>query len=91
MRLALPAELDLATAPGLVDRLREGLRTGQELCLDAAGVETVSTACIQALLAATRDAGERKVRLVIANPAPALDEAVAELGLRDWLNDWSAA
>jgi len=91
MHLSLPKDLDLTTAPTLMERLREGLRAGSEIRIDASAVDTVSSACIQALLAATRDSALGKVRLVITSPSTAMEEAVSELGLRDWLNDWSAA
>lgn len=90
MRLVLPEELDLSMAPDLAARLREGLLKDGALRLDGAGVASISTACIQLLLAATREAATRKDRLVIVSPSPAFEDAAADLGLRDWLNDWSA-
>lgn len=89
VRLGLPSDLDLAMAQPLVDSLRHGLGTSRDVLVQADTVERVSTACVQALLAASRHAGQSGQSFVIAAPSEALTEACSDLGLSQWLKQWS--
>ena len=89
VRLGLPSDLDLAMAQPLVDSLRHGMGTSENVLVQAEGVERVSTACVQALLAASRQAADAGQTFVIANPSEVLAEACDDLGLSAWLKQWS--
>lgn len=89
VRLGLPSDLDLAMAQPLVDSLRHGLGTSEKVLVQADGVERVSTACVQALLAASRHAEGAGQTFVIATPSEVLAEACDDLGLTAWLKQWS--
>jgi chemotaxis protein CheX len=91
VRIGLPADLDLPMAQMLLDSLRHAFSTPRALRIEAEGVERVSTACVQILLAATQQATERGVVLVIVRPSAALSEICDDLGLADWLKQWSAS
>lgn len=89
VRLGLPGDLDLPMAQPLVDSLRHGLGTSADVTVQADAVERVSTACVQALLAASRHAAESGQSFIIAKPSEALAEACDDLGLSAWLKQWS--
>ncbi|WP_431858371.1 STAS domain-containing protein [Azospirillum sp.] len=89
VRLGLPSDLDLAMAQPLTDSLRHGLGTSNDVLVHADAVERVSTACVQALLAASRHAGQSGQSFIIAKPSEALAEACDDLGLSAWLKQWS--
>ena len=89
-RLGLPSDLDLAMAQPLVDSLRHGLGTTTgTVVVQADAVERVSTACVQALLAASRHAADKGQTFIIAQPSEVLAEACDDLGLTAWLKQWS--
>ena len=83
--LPLAAELDLDAATPLRDRLVEALDAGHGLVLDGAAVERVSTACLQVLVAAAREAARSGLSFLITNPSHVLAAAVADLALQDVL------
>ena len=89
VRLGLPSDLDLAMAQPLLDSLRTGFGASDTVVADASAVERVSTACIQALLAASRHATEQNRTFAIAQPSEVLTEACEDLGLAPWLKQWS--
>ncbi len=89
VRLGLPSDLDLAMAQPLVDSLRHGFATSDRVTVQADAVERVSTACVQALLAASRHAADAGQSLIIAQPSEVLAEACDDLGLSAWLKQWS--
>ena len=78
-RLKLPAVLDLAAAESFIDTMRERLRAGSPVLLDASGVETLTVPCIQIILAA-RNSSER---MSVSQPSEAFIAAFENLGL-DW-------
>jgi hypothetical protein len=49
----------------------------------------VSTAAVQALVAASRQATANGQHFVITNPSDVLTDMCADLGLGSWLDDWS--
>lgn len=83
----LPATLDRLAAESLCRTLQDGLLAGRPLQLDGSGVERVSTACLQVLLAAARSAAAREVPFAVTAPSDALIEALADLGLAGTLPD----
>ena len=87
--LGLPSDLDLPMAMPLTECLRKALAAGEPVEIDADSVERVSSACVQALLAATRRAAELGLELRVIAPSVALVESCAELGLGPWLSEWS--
>lgn len=91
VRLGLPGDLDLPMAQPLIASLRHAAAHSGSILIDAGGVERVSTACIQALLAASRHAAEHGVRFGIVRPSEVLAEACDDLGLGAWLKQWSDA
>ncbi|CAO3415594.1 STAS domain-containing protein [Azospirillum argentinense] len=91
VRLGLPSDLDLAMAQPLLESLRAGFAASQTVIAEAAAVERVSTACVQALLVASRHAAEQNRTFAIAQPSEVLAEACEDLGLDGWLKQWSQA
>jgi hypothetical protein len=71
--------------PGVVT-----LELPDDLGLSAApAVARVSTAAVQALVAASRQATANGQHFVITNPSDVLTDMCADLGLGSWLDDWS--
>ncbi|MBI1208711.1 MAG: STAS domain-containing protein [Azospirillum sp.] len=89
IRLGLPADLDLALAPPLILNLRRGFTVGDGIEVDGSAVEYVSTACIQALVAASRHAESSGQRFAVTSPSRVLTAACSDLGLDGWLRQWS--
>lgn len=89
VRLILPADLDLPMAQMLLDGVRHAFASPRAIRIEAEGVERVSTACVQILLSATQQAAERAITLIIVRPSAALTEICEDLGLSDWLKQWS--
>lgn len=88
IRLGLPSDLDLPGAQPLVDSLRHAFTVGDTVEILADGVERLSTACLQALLVASRTAVEGHQTFAIVGPSPSFVEACGDLGLGDWLKQW---
>ncbi|MGQ9366745.1 STAS domain-containing protein [Azospirillum sp. ST 5-10] len=89
--LGLPGDLDLAMAQPLLDGLRAGFAKAGTVVVQAEAVERLSTACLQALLAASRHAADRGCRFAVERPSPVLVGACEDLGLAPWLQQWSVA
>ena len=88
VKLGLPSDLDLPMAQPLVDSLRHAFTVGDVIEILADSVERVSTACIQALLVASRTAAESRQVFAIVAPSVPFVEACSDLGLASWLNQW---
>lgn len=73
---ALPPVLDFAAAEGFQASLIEKLHAAPTLHLDASAVETLTTPCIQLILAAAKSH-----HVTIGNPSMAFDSAFSDLGL----------
>ena len=91
VKLGLPSDLDLPMAQPLVDSLRHAFAVGDAIDVLAEGVERVSTACIQALVVASRAAVESHQVFVIVGPSASFVDACLDLGLGDWLKQWRRA
>ncbi len=74
---ALPPVLDFAAAENLQMSLIDKLRMSSSLQLDASSVETLTTPCVQLILAAAKS---HQVR--IQNASLAFDSAFSDLGVR---------
>jgi two-component system chemotaxis response regulator CheY len=72
----LPPVLDFAAAEGFQASLIEKLQAAPTLHLDASAVETLTTPCVQLILAAAKSH-----HLTIANPSVAFNSAFTDLGL----------
>ena len=88
VKLGLPSDLDLPMAQPLVDSLRHAFAVGDTIDILADGVERVSTACVQALLVASRTAAESRQKFAIVGPSVSFADACSDLGLSDWLKQW---
>ncbi len=88
VKLGLPSDLDLAMAQPLLDSLRHAFAIGDTIEILADGVERVSTACVQALLVASRTATESRQTFAIVGPSAPFADACSDLGLSDWLKQW---
>jgi anti-anti-sigma regulatory factor len=87
-RVRLPAMLDATAAAELQTQLRPLVEAGQRLVIEGEAVERASTAGIQLLLAADAALRAQGGQLVLADPAPALCEALGDLGLDAELQRW---
>ena len=77
-RLQLPAVLDLAAAESFLDTMRHAV-AGDEVKLDASGVEVLTFPCIQIILSAMRTHSS----MTVVNPSAAFVSAFRDLAL-DW-------
>ncbi len=75
--MLLPAALDLAAAPGLLDAIRNGLAARPSLRIDASGVDVLTTPCAQIIVSAART----HENFSLDNPSAAFAAAFADLGL----------
>ena len=83
----LPGSLDLTAARELRDDLQSRMMVGA-VTMDAAGVDRLSTPCVQVLLAAGRAAASANVSFRILNASEVFRTAVAELGLKSQFSNW---
>ncbi|MBN9061981.1 MAG: response regulator [Rhizobiales bacterium] len=77
--LSLPARMDLAAARVLHEVLRERLRDGAALVLDASGVEVMTTPAAQLILSALRTFASAS----LAHPSICVEDAFRDMGV-DW-------
>lgn len=77
----LASVMDLTTAEPLCQTLLERLATADLIVVQAAGVERISTAVIQVLLAAAVDARTRGIEFRLETPSEPLACALKDLGL----------
>jgi anti-anti-sigma regulatory factor len=83
LEIDLPAVLDLPAAADLRDTLLDALArdSGAEVALKAAGVERVSTACVQVVLAAAAGFTAAARHIEIDAPSEAVLTTFRQLGL----------
>ena len=79
--ITLPARLDLTAAEPLHRVLLDRLQSGGSFVLAGAAVEQASTAVIQVVLAAGRDARTRGLSFLLRDPSAELTEALGDLGV----------
>jgi two-component system chemotaxis response regulator CheY len=78
--LKLPEVLDLASAEGFLELMRQRVNGEAPLCIDASAVETLTLPCIQIILVALRN----REAISIRNPSEAFVGAFEDLGI-DWM------
>ncbi|CAL75692.1 conserved hypothetical protein; putative anti-sigma factor antagonist [Bradyrhizobium sp. ORS 278] len=83
----LPQMLDLTQATQLRDEMIR-LAAAGDVLLDAAGVERMSTPCVQILLAAAHGARAANKSFKITQPSELFRTAIADLGLRHEFENW---
>jgi two-component system chemotaxis response regulator CheY len=79
--LKLPEILDLTAAENFLEMVRQSA-SATTLCLDASEVRTLTTPCMQILLAAARS----HTAMSVAQPSDAFISAFEDLGI-DWMQD----
>lgn len=79
--LLLPRALDLTRADALHGALQECMGRDAPVRLEASAVETVSTACLQVLVAAAMSACGQGRSFAVLSPSDALRDAARDLGL----------
>lgn len=88
-RVGLPGDLDLAMAAPLADAMRHALSLGKPVRVFADQVERLSSAPVQTLLAAAKQAQAQGGKLIIVKPSEVFVETCDDLGLSGWLKEWS--
>ena len=83
MEIELPGVVDLPAAAELRDILLDALArdSASDVVLKAAGVERISTACIQVITAAAAGFKAAARRLDVETPSTVITESFAQLGL----------
>jgi len=80
--MKLPEELDLAAAESFLESMRRQADSG--LCLDASEVRSITSPCVQIVLAAARS----RQSMEIQNPSPVFLAAFDDLGI-DWAQEFT--
>ena len=86
-RLILPPVLDTAAAPDLLSNLRQRLAGSPSLRIDASGVETITLACMQIILAALKSGPAVRVEKPSSAFAAAFDDLGVVFGSSDGVAD----
>jgi len=89
--LQLPVSLDIGTAQGLKESLLSALAMSPAVRLDGSETRHVATPGVQVLLAASQSAKSTGGRIVLTASSPALETALADLGLTETFTEWTAA
>ncbi|MEQ9122172.1 MAG: STAS domain-containing protein [Alphaproteobacteria bacterium] len=85
----LARELDLTAATALRAQCLELMSIGGDVEVDVSDVETVTTPCIQVLLAAERSLAADGRALRVAGASESMRLAFADLGLDEHYRNWS--
>ncbi|MEH6476535.1 MAG: STAS domain-containing protein [Sneathiella sp.] len=84
----LPHILNLSVAEELREKFLQHLPLGTDLELDASQVETITTPCIQVIVAAGISIEDVGNKLTIHNPSTAFSDAFSDLGLTEYFDNW---
>ncbi|MDF1719901.1 MAG: STAS domain-containing protein [Minwuia sp.] len=84
----LPSFLDLGYAGELKSALQEAMRPGGDLTINGAAVESITSPCIQVLLAAEKTLSGYGRSLNLIEAPPVLTSAFTDLGLNH-IQGWS--
>ncbi|MFM9844674.1 MAG: STAS domain-containing protein [Dongiaceae bacterium] len=87
-RVALPARLDPATIGNLHKSLLAAVNQKKPVVIDAEQVSTLSTICVQALVAAAKSFQKRNLPFCIKRPSDAFVATFDGLGLFSSLMSW---
>ena len=81
----LPATVDRNAVQTLIETIKSAIDAGDEVVMDASGVERIGQAGLQFLLSAQKTAKAAGVAIRIAEPSEVLTEAAALTGLSSHL------
>ena len=87
--ITLPSVLNLGVAETLREQFVELSMQETSLTIDASEVKTITTPCIQVLLAADRAMEEAGGRVVVTSPSSSFEAAFQDLGLNVIYKKWS--
>jgi anti-anti-sigma regulatory factor len=87
-RVALPARLDIAAIGTLHKALLAAAGQKKPVVIDAEQVTTLSTVCVQALLAAANSFRQRKIPFCVRRPSDVFVTTFDGLGLFSSLMSW---
>lgn len=87
-RVALPARLDIAAIGTLHKALLAAAGQKKLVVIDAEQVNTLSTVCVQALLAAANSFRQRKIPFCVKRPSDVFVTTFDGLGLFSSLMSW---
>ncbi len=85
----LPNILNLSIAEDLRETFVQQMIADTDLVLDASAVDTITTPCMQVIVAAGKSLEENGNALSILNSSPAFAAAIDDLGLTDLFDKWS--
>lgn len=85
----LARDLDLTAATALREQCLELMSMGGDVEIDVSDVESVTTPCIQVLLAAERSLAADGRTLRVAGDSDSMRRAFADLGLGEHYRNWS--
>ncbi|TXG83625.1 MAG: STAS domain-containing protein [Sphingomonadales bacterium] len=85
VRIRLPDTLDLACAADLRSSLVDAINESSAIAIDASGVRSLTTPCIQVLLAASKDAQKRNAKIFVESASAPFLRAIEEIGLNNGL------
>jgi len=81
--------LDMAIAEEFLLSLRECVSMTKNLILDSKDVERLSTPCIQVMLAAASEMETQGLKFSIRNVSEGFQRGMCDLGLVEYLENWS--
>src|SRR5262245_61001262 len=87
-RVAMPGRLDRGTAGNLHKALLEAAGQRKPVIIDAQQVSTLSTVCVQALLAAANSFRKKKIPFCVSRPSDVFVTTFDGLGLFSALMSW---
>ena len=87
-RVALPARLDIAAISTLHKALLAAAGQKKPVVIDAEQVTTLSTVCVQALLAAANSFRQRQIPFCVERPSDVFVTTFDGLGLFSSLMSW---
>ena len=87
-QVSLPPILNLSVAEELREKFLQHIPLGSDLELDASQVETITTPCVQVIVAAGISIEDVGNKLAIHNPSTAFSDAFSDLGLNEYFAKW---
>nr|WP_240969584.1 STAS domain-containing protein [Sneathiella limimaris] len=85
----LPEILNLSIAENLRETFLQLQGSVSDVTLDASKVETITTPCLQVIVAMGKSLEEADKSLRISEPSDALNSAINDLGLANVFSKWS--
>ncbi|SCA54850.1 conserved hypothetical protein [Candidatus Terasakiella magnetica] len=87
--LSLIPILDMSVAEELLMSFRECTTLSKDVTIDSEGVERISTPCVQVMLAASIDVEANGGKFSIKNTSSGFERGMRDLGLSEYLDNWS--